>query len=315
MSEFIITDALTFVTVVDEGSFAAAAKKWSISSSIISKRINRLESYLRVQLIQRTTRTMALTESGQIFYSRWKQIKTEMNEAEVDVMQHHQHPRGLLRVNSPISFGQVHLVPAIHDFMKLYPEIHVELILGSQYAGFIYNGLDLTFFIKDLPDTPLLKFRKITERSTGVYGSPDYFKRHGIPRKLEDLSRHNCLIYQSEPGHPFSVGKSYVWDFFDKDPISIPVKGNLRINSNQALVKAAVFGIGLAKLSSFLVTEELKNGSLQEVLSEYCEHSIDIHAAYPNQRFLPQKVRLFLDFLINRFQSETYWQQKKLWRA
>ena len=308
MSEFIISDALTFLTVVDEGSFAAAAKKWFISSSVVSKRISRLENHLRVQLIQRTTRTMALTESGQLFYARWKRIKAEMNDAEMDVLQHHQHPRGLLRINSPISFGQVHLVPAVNDFIQLYPEINVELILGSQYAGFIYNGLDLTIFIKDLPNTPLLKFCKIAERSTGVYGSPSYFSRFGKPKKPEDLVKHNCLIYQSEPGNPFSLGQTHEWSFLDhQKKVLVPVKGNLRINSNQALVKAAVAGVGLAKLSSFLVTDEIKNGSLQEVLSPYGEREIDIHAAYPNQRYLPFKVKLFIDFLIQRFESETYW--------
>ncbi len=309
MSEFIISDALTFITVVDEGSFAAAAKKWFLSSSVVSKRISRLENHLHAQLIQRTTRSMALTESGQLFYARWKRIKAEISDAEMDVMQHHQQPRGLLRINSPVSFGQVHLVPAVNDFIQLYPEIQVELILGSQYAGFIYNGLDLTIFIKDLPNSPLLKSRKITERSSGIYGAPSYLKRFGKPQKPEDLVKHNCLIYQSEPGNAFNLGQKHEWSFLvdGQKKVEIPVKGNLRINSNQALVKAAVAGIGLAKLSSFLVTEELKNGTLQEVLSPYCEHEIDIHAAYPKQRYLPFKVKLFIDFLIERFQSETYW--------
>ncbi|HSW71460.1 MAG TPA: LysR family transcriptional regulator [Gammaproteobacteria bacterium] len=311
MSEFIITDALTFVTVIDEGSFAAAARKWFISSSIVSKRISRLENHLRVQLIQRTTRSLALTESGQLFYLHWKRIKSEISEAEMDVMQHHQQPRGLLRINSPVSFGQVHLVPAINDFIQRYPDIQIELILGSQYVGFIYSGLDLAIFIKELPNTPLLKFRKITQRSTGVYGAGSYFKKFGLPQKPEDLINHNCLIYQSEPGTIFAQGHhSHVWSFLDRSKkIKIPVKGNLRINNNQALMKAAVAGIGLAKISSFLVTEELKNGSLQEVLGPYNEHGIDIHAAYPNQRYLPFRVKLFIDFLIERFQSETYWNQ------
>lgn len=309
MSEFIISDALTFVTVVDEGSFAAAAKKWFISSSVVSKRISRLENHLHAQLIKRTTRSMALTESGQLFYARWKRIKAEISDAELDVMQHHQQPRGLLRINSPVSFGQVHLVPAVSDFIQLHPEIKVELILGSQYAGFIYNGLDLTIFIKDLPNSPLLRSRKITERSSGIYGAPSYLKQYGWPKKPEDLEKHNCLIYQSDPGNAFNLGQKHEWSFVvdGQKKIEVPVKGNLRINSNPALVRAAVAGLGLAKLSSFLVTEEVKNGTLQEVLSSYREPEIDIHAAYPNQRYLPFKVKLFIDFLIERFQSEAYW--------
>lgn len=308
MSDFIINDALAFVSVVDEGSFAAAAKKWCISSSVISKRISRLENQLRVQLIQRTTRSMALTESGQIFYERCKRIKAEINDAAADVLQHHQNPSGLLRVNAPMSFGQVHLVPAVNDFIVLYPDIQIELILGSQYASFIHNGLDLAIFIKDLPNTHLLKSRKITVRSTGVYGAPSYFKRFGLPQVPDELVKHNCLIYQSEPGNQLGIGQKYEWRFYNgKEKITIPVSGNLRINSSQGLVKSALAGIGLAKLSSFMVTEEIKSGGLVGVLGNYWERDIDIHAAYPNQRYLPSKVKVFIDFLIERFRSEYYW--------
>ncbi len=308
MSDFIISDALSFVSVVDEGSFAAAAKKWCISSSVLSKRISRLESQLQVQLIQRTTRSMALTESGQLFYERCKRIKAEISDAATDVLKHHQAPSGLLRINVPMSFGQVHLVPAVNDFIVQYPEIQIELILGSQYANFIHNGLDLAIFIKDLPNTHLLKSRKITVRSSGVYGAPSYFKQFGIPKTSDELAKHNCLIYQSEPGNQLGIGQKYEWRFYKgKEKMTVPVSGNLRINSSQALVKAALAGIGLVKLSSFMVTEEVKNGRLISVLGDYCEQDIDIHAAYPNQRYLPSKIRVFIDFLIDRFRPEYYW--------
>jgi len=310
MSEFIINDALTFVSVVDEGSFAAAAKKWFISSSVVSKRISRLESHLHAQLLQRTTRSLSLTESGQLFYAHWKRIKSEISDAEMEIMQHQQQPRGLLRINAPVSFGQVYLVPAVTDFIQLYPEIQIELLLGSQYAGFIYNGLDLTILIKDLPSSPLLKTHKITERTSGVYGSPAYFKQFGKPQEPEDLLKHNCLIYQSDPGNAFNLGQRHEWSFIDKkNKLTVPIKGNLRINSNPALVKAAVMGLGLAKLSSFLISEEVRRGALEEVLCDYREDPIGIHAAYPNQRYLSFKVKLFIDFLGERFQSDSYWNQ------
>lgn len=305
---FNISDALTLVSVVEEGSFAAAAKKEGVSSSIVSKRITRLEDQLRVKLIQRTTRSLGLTENGKRFYERCKKIKAEIREATAEVLQHHQNPSGLLRVNVPMSFGQVHLVPAINDFIALYPEIHVELILGSQYASFIHNGLDLAIFIKDLPNTHLLKSRKITVRSKGVYGAPSYFKRFGVPKTPADLVHHNCFIYQAEPGTQLGIGQKFEWSFrTGKEALIVPVSGNLRINSSQGLVTAALAGNGLIKLSSFMVTEEIKNGSLMSVLEDYCERDIDIHAAYPHQQFLPSKVRVFIDFLIERFQSERYW--------
>lgn len=133
--------------------FAAAAKKLFISSSVISKRISRLENQLRVQLIQRTTRTMTLTESGQLFYEHCKRIKSEINDAADIIQQQHQIPSGLLRINAPMSFGQVHLIPAVNDFLALYPE---------------------------------------------------------------DLTRHNCLIYQSEPGNSLGIGQKHEWCFYDE---------------------------------------------------------------------------------------------------
>ena len=311
MANFIVSDALAFVSVVEEGSFAKAAKNGGISSSVISKRISRLENQLQVQLIQRTTRSMSLTESGQLFYERCKRIKSEINDAAAEVLQHHHNPSGLLRINVPMSFGQVHMVSAVNDFIVLYPEIQIDLILGSQYASFIHTGLDLAIFIKNLPNTHLLRSRKITVRSTGVYGSPSYFDRLGLPKTPDELVNHNCLIYQSEPGNPLGIGQKYEWRFCNgKDRISVPVSGNLRINSSQALVKAALAGVGVVKLSSFMVTEETKKGTLVSVLDEYCERNIDIHAAYPNQRYLPSKVRVFIDFLVERFLSEYYWNER-----
>lgn len=309
MAEFMINDAMAFMTVIDEGGFAAAAKKWGISASVISKRVSRLEAQLRVQLLQRTTRTLSLTEAGRLFYERCKRIKTEITEAAADVSQHHQEPSGLLRINAPMSFGQLHLVPAVNDFVRLHPDLHIELVLGSQYSSFIHEGLDLAIIIKDLPNSNLLKSRKITVRSNGVYGAPDYFERHSIPKTPEDLANHNCLIYQSEPGSQLWLGQKHEWSFYNdrRERFTVPVSGNLRVNSSQALVQSALAGIGLIKLSSFMVTENVKNGSLISVLEEYCARDIDIHAVYPNQRYIPTKVTVFLDYLVERFSSERYW--------
>jgi len=308
VTEFLMTDAWAFLSIIEEGSFVAAAKKCCISASVISKRLTRLERHLGTQLLQRTTRSIALTETGQIFYDKCKRIRMDIMDAASHVLKYHQKPAGFLRINAPMSFGQVHLIPAITDFMKKNPDTQVELILGSQYASFIHNGLDLAIFIKDLPNTHLLKSRKIALRSTGVYGSPHYFEKNNLPKIPEDLINHNCLIYQSEPGSSFVLGQKTEWVFYrDGHKLRIPVSGTLKINSSQALVKAAVSGIGLIKLSSFMVTEEVKNNSLINVLTEYNIRDIDIHAAYPTQHYLPQKVKLFIDFLAERFGSREYW--------
>jgi DNA-binding transcriptional LysR family regulator len=229
-----------------------------------------------------------------------------MAEAAEDVLRRNQQPSGLLRINAPMSFGQVYLVPVINDFIQLYPDIQIELILGSQYASFIHSGLDLAIFIKDLPNTHLLKSRKIAQRSTGIYGSPSYFKKHQLPTVPEDLINHNCLTYQSEPATNIAVNQKHEWFFYKlHEKLRIPVSGNLKINSNQALVKAALAGLGLVKLSSFLVASEVEAGNLISVLEEYCPRHIDIHAAYPNQRYVSSKVKVFIDFLVERLESDS----------
>lgn len=125
------------------------------------------------------------------------------------------------------------------------------------------------------------------------------------------MIHHNCLLYQSEPGNQFGLGLKHQWTFYhQQEKIEVVVTGNLRVNSNQALVIPALAGIGLVKLSSFMVTDEVKEGSLISVLQDYCARDIDIHAVYPNQRYLPTKVRIFIDFLIERFNRESYWNKK-----
>jgi DNA-binding transcriptional LysR family regulator len=308
MTDFIINDALTFVTVIDTGSFTTAAKKLSISPSVLSKRLKRLEEFLQIQLTQRSTRKIILTDSGNVFYEHWKRIREAIDEANTNIIKHQELPYGILRINSPTSFGEIHMIPAVNDFIKLYPEMQVELILGSRYAEFIYHGLDLAIFIKELPNSMALKAHKITTRTTGIYGSARYFQQYGIPQTPLELSQHNCLLFKPEITIN-SIAKDHEWLFFDKKPIAVAVKGNFQSNNNRALVKLAIAGIGLVRVSNFMVTEAIKNGSLQQVLQSYSEIATDIHVAYPAQRFTPYKVKLFINFLSKRFHSQGYWEK------
>ncbi len=304
MLNFDLTDALTFLTVVNEGNFAAAAKKWQINPSVISKRISRLEKNLGVQLLKRTTRQMILTEIGQNFYHHCERLQIDINMAASLAIESQDQPRGLLRINAPMSLGSAYLVPVIATFMRLYPDIQIELVLGSHFANFIEHGLDLAIHIKEPPNTNTLKARQIGIRKTGVYASPDYFASHSIPQTPKDLTQHNCLIYQSEPGHKLGSTYKHEWKFIEKQKTyNVAVSGNLMINSSQALVAAAVSGLGIIKISDFMVTKELNNKTLINVLDEYCLSDLAIYAVYPNQRFLPKKVRVFIDFLITSFSN------------
>jgi len=313
MSDFLLNDALTFINIVEQGSFAKAATYLGLSASVVSKRMSRLENQLEAQLLQRTTRSIALTEAGQYFYEHCKRIKAQMTDAALEISKHHLHPSGLLRINAPMSFGQVHLVSAIHDFMRLYPDIQVELILGSQYANFIHNGLDIAIFIKDLPNTDLLRSQRIALRSTGVYGSPAYLEQHGVPMVPADLMRHNCMLHQSGPATQLSLGQKREWRFIQEgEVIQVPVTGTFRVNSSQALVQAALAGMGLVRLSSFMVTTEVKEGRLLSVLPAFCPRDIDIHAAYSAQRYVPSKINVFIQYLKERFSSDHYWDKSAM---
>jgi DNA-binding transcriptional LysR family regulator len=301
MKNFILSDALTFLSVVSEGSFAAAAQKWGISPSVISKRISRLETDLGVQLLQRTTRKLALTEIGQQFYTRCERIESEINDAATIISETQQTVSGTLRVNAPMSFGHRYLIPAVKAFMQEYPDIQIELVLGSRYAKLIDNNLDLAIYIKDLPNSPTLKARRIALRHTGIYATPSYLQQHGTPKIPDDLRNHNCLINQSESSG-ISLNLKHEWLFYDKDhELQVSINGNFKANSNEALARACLAGLGIARLSSFMVTEEIQNGKLVSLLDAYCPRDIAINAVYANQQHIPRKLRVFIDFLVQRF--------------
>ncbi len=304
MEKFILSDALSFVNVVQDGSIAGAAKKLGVSPSNLSKRLTRLEKQLDVQLLTRTTRRLVLTEVGQQFYERCTRIQSEIQEAEEVILQTHQKAQGTLRVNAPTSFGQAYLISAIHAFLQRYPDIQVELILGSQFADFMEHRLDLAIHLNELPNKSLFRTRRITYRSTGVYASPSYLKHHGIPETPADLTIHNCLTYQPKAINMANSSLKHDWLFYyKKNELKVSVSGNFKVNTSQALVSAALSGLGIVRLSSFMVTEEVKTGRLISLLKNYCPHHINVLAAYPNQRFLPSKVRVFIDFLVEHFKS------------
>lgn len=308
MVDFVTNDALSFVTVIDTGNFTTAAKKLNLSPSILSKRIKRLETFLQVQLIQRSTRKIVLTDSGNLFYEQWKRIKEEINETNNNIKQYSQNMYGLLRINSPTSFGEMHMISAVTDFIKTYPEMEVELILGSRYAEFIYHGLDLAIFIKNLPNLNALTAHKVTTRSTGVYGAPEYFKNHDIPHTPAELINHNCLLFKQELSAN-TKEKKHTWTFVcgNEKSTTVAVKGNFTSNNNRALIQSAINGMGLIQVYSFMVSEAVCQGKLHEVLENYKEPQTYIHIAHPTQRYLPYKVKLFIDFIIKRFNNTGYW--------
>ena len=300
MKPQLLVDLILFITIVEQKSFTAAAKHFDITKSVVSKYITRLEKNMGVQLLRRSTRKLSLTEAGQALYDRCAHIKADLEEAEQAALNTHVKPRGSLRISSTMSFGNLHLVPAIAEFKRQHPEVKVELYLGEHYDDLIEHGLDLSIRIGKLPDSNLAA-RKLTVRRMRACASPDYLKRHGRPKTPHDLHKHNCLLYLNSP-----TGNE--WHFESpKGKQVIKINGDFASNNSQNLEAAAVAGIGIVFLPGYMMTKHIKQGKLISLFDDYCRKNIEIHAVYPATRHLAAKVRVFIDFLVTRFQSEEYW--------
>lgn len=300
MKPQLLVDLILYIAIVEQKSFTSAASHFGMTKSVVSKHITRLEKSLGVQLLRRSTRKLSLTEAGQALYERCAHIKTDLEEAEQAALNTHITPNGTLRVSSTFSFGHLHLVPAIADFMTRYPEIKIELYLGGHYDDLIENGLDIGIRIGKLPDSNLIA-RRLATRHMRVCASPTYLKRHGTPKSPEDLHHHNCLLYLNSP-----TGDEWHFDA-KKEKIRIKIHTNFTSNSSQCLEAAAVAGIGIVLLPGYMMTKHIRQGKLISLLDEYCPANIGIHAVYPSTRHLATKVRVFVDFLAERFQSQDYW--------
>lgn len=289
-----------FARVVEERSFSAAARRLGLSKSMVSKEVTRLEQALGARLLNRTTRKLSLTEIGAAFYEPCARILQEAQEAELLVGRLHAEPRGVLRLTAPVAFGTLHVAPALPEFLAQYPDVRIDLTIGDRQLDLADEGLDLAIRIaRVLPDN--LAARRLAPINRVVCAAPAYFERHGIPRRPQDLARHNCLVYTH--ANPDSQ-----WRFRSgKGEDVVPVQGNLTLNDDEALWQATLGGLGIALLPTFIVGKDLQSGRLQAVLSEHVPTERNLHALYLPNRHLSAKVRVFIDFLVARFSPEPYW--------
>jgi DNA-binding transcriptional LysR family regulator len=285
-----------FAKVVELGSFSEAGRALRLSRSAVSKYIGELEDELGVQLLNRTTRRVSPTENGQAYFERVLGILGELEAADQAVTQLQATPRGLLRVNAPMSFGTLQLGPAIAEFMQLYPELRIQLVLSDENVDPLQDGLDVTLRIADLESSSLIA-RKIMPIERVICASPDYFQTHGTPVHPNDLRGHNCLTYGF-----LSTGNQ--WKLSGKDGDHwIQPSWTLCVNNAEVLRDAAVAGRGIALLPVFIGQDALQAGRLRTCLDDYHAPPLALYALYPPTRHLALKVRLFIDFLVGRFES------------
>ena len=280
-----------FAQVVEANGFTAAAARLGVSKAAVSKQVARLEDRLGVRLLNRSTRRLGLTEAGRDLYERARRILDEVEEAEQAASSRQINPRGVLRVNAPVTYGISHLAPILPAFMKLYPEIQVELVMNDRFVDLIDEGFDLAVRVAALPDSSLVARRLWAARHV-VCAAPAYLERRGRPETPADLAQHDCLLYAY-----LASGDEWRFTAPDGKPANVRVQGSLRSNNGDALQLAAVAGLGAIYSPAFFLGDDLAAGRLVPLLERWQTLEIAVHAVYPPGRPLGAKVRVFIDYL------------------
>lgn len=295
-----LTAMQVFTRVVDAGSFVKAADQLDISTSAASRLIAELETHLNTRLLQRSTRKLSLTEAGRHYHARCLQILGDVAEAESELCQETQRPFGLLRINAPVSFGQLHLSPLITAYQNAYPDVIVEIELSDRSIDLVEEGFDLALRIAgQITDT--LVARRLVSIRLVTAAAPAYLKQFGRPQTPADLANHNCLVYTNS-------SRRGEWDFSGpQGDISMKVAGHFRANNGDLLRRAALAGEGIICEPSFLIGEDLASGALTPLLPDYHAPAIALFAVYPSRRHLSAKIRSFIDFLQANMSDPPAW--------
>ncbi|MEH6567475.1 MAG: LysR family transcriptional regulator [Halioglobus sp.] len=288
----------TIVAVVETGSFTAASERLGMSKALASKYVGEVEDKLGVRLFNRSTRRLALTEAGRSYYERALPLLEEFAELVDSVTGEQSSPRGLLRVSVPVTFGEMKLSPLIPKFLARYPDMRVELQLLDRMIDMLEEGIDVVIRIGGVDDSNLIA-RHIKTLPLILCASPRYIQEHGQPQCPQDIEEHNCIIDSN-----FRIGKQ--WPIISPDGVtdSIVVTSKVAANSPRAVKEIAIAGGGIGMIPRFIVEDAFAEGSLVEILPGYRTLEFGLFAIYPHRRYLPKKVRCFIDFMIEEFSGD-----------
>ena len=278
-----------FVCVAEYESFTRGAKALGISTAQVSRQISALEQRLKIKLLYRTTRKVSLTEEGRVFYQHCRSVLDGLDAAEQAVSSLQSKPQGRIKLTAPVTYGEQQLLPLINDFMVQYRDIEVTAFLSNQKIDLIEGGYDLAIRIGKLRDSTMMA-KKLSLRTNFVCATPAYLNQYGVPRTLDDLSQHNCLLGTRDYWH-------FVEDGTEKN---LRVSGSIQCNSGYSLVDAALKGLGIVQLPDYYVQKHLASGALVSLLDDYREPEESIWALYPHNRQLSPKIRLLVDYLAER---------------
>ncbi len=288
-----------FVSVVDLGSQSAAADHLQLSRPVVSRYLAELEDWVGARLMHRTTRKLSLTAAGQETLPRCRQMLELSEDLQAAVSTPADAPRGELRISVSTSFGQAQLMDAVADYVKRYPLVNVDLQMLDRTVNLVDERIDLAIRTSNDLD-PNLIARRLTVCRSVICASPHYLRDHPAPQRVQDLSQHNCLTHSY-------FGKS-LWHFEqDGEQVSVPVHGNISANEALSLQRAALAGVGIAMLPTYLAAEPLRNGDLVRLLPQARPRDLNLHAVYASRKHMPATLRSMLDFLAERFTVPPSW--------
>ena len=297
MQQYDLVALKAFVAVVEAGSFNKAAEQLEASTAAVSRRVSGLENALGVKLLNRTTRQIDLSEAGKQFYQDVLNIFHSLEEAEERIQTGRETVRGNLRVAAPLSFGIQRIAPVLPGFMKRHPALRVQLQLEDRFTDLVSEGIDVAIRIGTLKDSSLVATR-IASIAAVFCASPDYLSRRGEPRKPQDLSGHDCLHYSL-------LSTREEWGFAEEQAGNdIDISGSLSANNGEVLKEAAVQGLGITLLPTFIAEDALKDGRLQEILRRYRPKPFGLYAVRPSRQFTPARVRLLIEYLKEQFAGQ-----------
>ncbi len=288
-----------FAAVIDAGSFVKAADALRMSKAAVSRYVAELESRLGVRLMQRTTRRLSITDEGQRFYERCQDLLAGVHDAEAELTSRSQEVGGLLRINAPLTFGIHHLAPVWPLFQAAYPKVLLDITLADQMADLVEEGYDLAIRIATLPDSILVSKRLASTRII-LCASPEYLARHGVPEHPRDLAQHSMISY----AYWSTRGE---WRFDGPDgPAVVRVKPTLCTNNGDTCRQAALAGRGIVLQPSFIVGNDVRDGTLVELMPQYRSSELGIYAVYPTRRYVLPRVRALIDFLAEHFREPSW---------
>jgi len=288
-----------FAAVVEAGSFVRAADALGLSKTVVSRLVGDLEARLGVRLLHRTTRKLSLTEAGEVFHDRCRQLLDGVAEAEAELTSHSGEAVGRLRVNVPVTFGLLHLAPLWPAFMARHPRVVLDVTLSDRFVDLVEEGYDLAVRIARLPASSLVS-RQLTTTRMIPCASPRYLREHGAPAQPADLARHAVISYTL-----MATGEQ--WEFEGPDgPVGVKVSPRMRTNSGDTCCAAALRHQGVILQPSFMVAEHLASGALVPLLPGYRGAEVGVHAVYPTRKHLTPKVRALIDFLAEAFRAPAW---------